>query len=118
MPQAMKAFLSTDIKMSGKQLSGHYTKRWPIEVFFREANRHLGMKQCQVSSKKAVIRYQYILLLGYTFCGLEMRGGCVNFSKNRLVYQKNIERFQVTWLYRQAQNNVDLSQIMLQLKLN
>ena len=44
LPQAMKAFISTDIEMNPKQLISHYLKRWPIEVFFREANRCLGMK--------------------------------------------------------------------------
>jgi len=111
-PRAMKAFISTDIKMSGKQLLCHYTKRWPIEVFFREANRRLGMKQCQAHSKRAIIRYQYLLLLGYTFYGMEMIGGSIGFSANRHLFQKSILRFRITWLYQQAEKNVPLDDIL------
>jgi len=118
LPKAMKAFISTDIKMSGRQLLHHYTKRWPIEVFFREANRRLGMKHCQVHSNKAVIRYQYILMLCYTFCGLEINGDSLGFSKTRRVYQNAIERFHISWIYQQAQNNVDLSYLYSVFKLN
>ena len=80
-------------------------------MFFREANRRFGMKQCQVHSKKAIIRYQYILLLGYTFYGVEMIGGSVGFSNNRLVYQKAIKRSRIAWFYKQVKNDVALSDI-------
>jgi hypothetical protein len=111
LPATFKAFISTDINMSGKQLCYHYTKRWPIEVFFREANRRLGMKRCQVHSKKAVIRYQYILMLAYTFCGMEVNGDSLGFSKKRLTYQADIKRFQLRWVYNQALNNTDFEEV-------
>ena len=112
LPQAMKAFVSTDIEMNPKQLIFHYLKRWPVEVFFREANRCLGMKQCLVRSKKAVIRYQYILMLGYIFCGIDAAGENINLGKERRVHQHAIQKFKITWLYNQARSNVDLIDIL------
>lgn len=67
-PRAMNAFVSTDICMSTKQLLNHYANRWPIEVYFREVKRQLGMKHCQVRSMKGVKRFQYIVMLGYIYC--------------------------------------------------
>ena len=110
-PQAMKAFISTDIELNPRQLITHYMKRWPIEVFFRDTNRYLGMKQCQVRSKKAIIRYQYILMLGYIFCGFEIKGDKIILGKQLRVYQKAIEKFRIGWIYEKALCHVDLTDI-------
>jgi len=110
-PQAMKAFISTDIKMSGWQLLIYYTNRWPIEVYFRESNRRLGMKECQVHSFKGIKRYQYIVMLSYIFCGMEVDGSTVNFSKQRKKYEKQINQYKVTWIYQQATEKVSLEGI-------
>jgi hypothetical protein len=111
-PQAMKAFISTDIEMNPKQLIAHYMKRWPIEVFFREANRHFGMKQCQVRSRKAVIRYQYILMLTYTFCGMTVSCGKIVLGKQKREHKKAVEKFKISWIFEQAQNNRELSDVL------
>lgn len=111
-PRAMKVFISTDFEMSGKQLLNHYTNRWPIEVFFREGNRRLGMKQCQAHSLKAVIRYQYIVMLCYIFCGLEFQEGVLGFSKQRHSYEKRIKIQQLSWFYSQTQNNADFNSLL------
>lgn len=116
-PQAMKAFITTDIEMNPKQLIAHYMKRWPIEVFFREANRYLGMKQCQARSKKAVVRYQYIVMLAYIFCGLAVSRGKIVFGAKRRENKKAIEQFKVTWLVEQVRKNVDLADILKAYKL-
>ena len=116
-PQAMKAFISTDIKMNGRQLLNHYTMRWPIETFFREANRRLGMKQCQVRSKKAIMRYQYLIIMTYTFCGLEVDGKELGFCKRRKVFQKNIQRFHIQWIVQEARNESGLQTILSAFRL-
>jgi hypothetical protein len=110
-PKAMKSFISTDIGMNPRQLIVHYMKRWPIEVFFRETNRYLGMKQCQVRSKKAIIRYQYILMLAYCFCGMKVIGGKITLGASRKDHKRSIERFKVAWLYQQGRNNADLTDL-------
>ena len=116
-PKAMKSFISTDIKMSGRQLLMHYSNRWPIEVYFRESNRRLGMKECQVRSLKAIKRYQYIVMLSYIFCGMEVEGSTVNFSKQRKKYEKQIKRYQVTWIYEQTIKKVSLEDLFKELKI-
>ena len=111
-PKAMRAFISTDIKMHGRQLLCHYVQRWPIEVFFREANRHLGMKQSQVRSKAAIFRYQYLVILAYCFCGFDFDDCSNGFNRQRSVLQGSIRRFHVLWIVQQAQNNAPLDAIL------
>ena len=110
-PKRMRIFISTDIKMNPKQLIAHYMKRWPIEVFFREANRHLGMKQCQVRSKKAIMRYQYILMLGYIFCGMKVSGGKIVLGSQRREHRQAIERAKIAYAFEQGQNGGDLTDV-------
>jgi len=116
-PKTMKAFITTDIKMNGWRLLNHYSNRWPIEVFFREANRRFGMKKCQVRSKKAILRYQYLVMLAYTFCGLEARGNSLRFSEQFSAFRKNIDSFKVTWIVHQAQVGLSLNDILKQFRL-
>ena len=116
-PQAMKAFISTDIKMNGKQLLNHYSKRWPIEVYFRESNRRFGMKQCQVRSKKAIMRYQYLVMLAFIFCGIDVNDKDSDFSLRRKMHQKSILRFHIQWIAQQAQKNVPIQDILAAFRL-
>ena len=113
-PKAMRAYISTDIEMSGKQLLKHYMKRWPIEVYFREANRCFGMKTAQIRSKKAIMRYQYIVMLGVIFCTVTTKHG---MNRQRRNFQKAIKRFKAEWIFEQAQNNVELSDVLRVLKV-
>lgn len=108
-PKAMKVFLSTDIHMSAKQLLNHYTNRWPIEVFFREGNRCLGMKKCQVHSQKQSLDIN--ISLCYIFCVLEVQSETLGFSKRRSFYQHIIKKYHIAWIYHQSQNNADLDSL-------
>jgi len=116
-PKAMKAFISTDIKMNPKQLIAHYMKRWPIEVFFREGNRHLGMKTAQVRSKKAVIRYQYILMLAYSFCGMKVSGGKIVLGSQKRKHRQAIEKFKIAYAFEQGQKGRDLADVYVDFKV-
>ncbi len=111
-PAAMKAFISTDISMNHSQMISHYLKRWPIEVFFREANRYLGMKKCQVRSKKAVIRYQYLLMLAYVFCGMSISGGKIVLGTQIREYKQSIEKFKIVWIFEQAHKKRSLADVL------
>ena len=69
------------------------------------------MKQCQARSKKGVIRYQYVLMLAYVFCGMWVSGGKIVLGKQRQEHKNSIEKFKITWIFEQAQKNRDLSDI-------
>ena len=115
--RAMRAFISTDIKMNSKQLLLHYVMRWPIETLFREFNRHFGMKHCQVRSKKAILRYQYLLMLAYNFCEFSPQCNSSDFCKQRKSYQNNIDATRVSWIVQHALNGFSLNYILRSLRL-
>ena len=111
-PRAMKAFVSLDIHMSGKQIANHYLNRWPIEVFFRETKRNLGLDGYQIRKKEGIQRYMYLLMLGYSYCGLEVKDGVLNFSDGLKTARKEIKRVETTWIYNQAQKGVSLEAVL------
>ena len=116
-PRAMKAFISCDICLNNKQLANHYQNRWPIEVFFRESKRHLGLNGYQIRTKKGVQRYVYFVMLSYLYCGLEVFDGSLNFSNGLKESRKEIKRMETSWIYQQARNGVSLDSIFLELKI-
>lgn len=62
------AFLSTDIDVSPEKVLMTYTRRWPIEPFFKECKQHLwfGKEQCRnfdsVFASNAIVFIRYIFL--------------------------------------------------------
>ena len=47
-PKAMRCFLSTDTELDTQRTLEYYSKRWPIEIFFRQTKGNLGINQYQV----------------------------------------------------------------------
>jgi hypothetical protein len=66
-------FLSTDPKLNANEILFHYSKRWSIEVYFKEAKQYLGFLHeqsgdiivCYASMNLTAIRY---LLLFFLMC--------------------------------------------------
>jgi hypothetical protein len=112
----MKVFVSTQTELTATQILNHYTKRWPIEVFFREANRRLGMKKCQVRSSIGIRRYQYMVMLCYIFCGMKVYNDTVGFSNQRMIHQERIEKFKIKWIFEQAEKGVSLKKVFAEFR--
>ncbi|WP_212976709.1 transposase [Paenibacillus azoreducens] len=67
-PKQVKAFLSTDVSLTNKQILSYYSKRWSIETYFRAAKVHLGLDRYQVRSTKAIDRYWALLSFASMCC--------------------------------------------------
>lgn len=52
--KALKAFISIDTNMSAEVMLNHYVHRWPIETFFRESKRYLGLDDYQIRSERSI----------------------------------------------------------------
>lgn len=87
--------------MDAEDILNHYVYRWPIEVFFRESKRYLGLGDYQVRTEKATKGFFILLMLTYVYCGLEVSGETLNFSKGFKVARKEVEQSQVAWIYKQ-----------------
>lgn len=108
--------MSHDLKMSTKQLLKHYTKRWPIEIFFREVKQNLGMRQYQIRTLKGIKRFMLMIQFVYLYlkrmtsnnsCMGEILPQCQRKQKQKLV--KLIDR--------KTQNGVELKTILKELKI-
>lgn len=56
-------------------------------------------------------------MLTYVYCGLEVSGNTLNFNNGLKIARKETERYQIFWIYKQAQEGVSLEQIFKSLKV-
>ncbi|MBE5105948.1 transposase [Bacillus thuringiensis] len=50
----MRAFLSTDVGLSNKQIMQYYSKRWAVETYFRTMKINLSLERYQVQKHSLV----------------------------------------------------------------
>lgn len=71
--KALRAFISTDVSLSTREILDKYVERWPIEVFFRQSKDKLAFDRYQVRSSKGIRRYWLLMSLAHlvacTGCG-------------------------------------------------
>ena len=48
----------------------HYSKLWPVEIYFRQTKGNLGINQYQVRHITAIKRFWALTVLTYLFCVL------------------------------------------------
>lgn len=94
----------------------YYSKRWPIEIFFRQAKGNLGINQYQVRHLKAIKRFWSLTVLTYLFCVLG-KAKVLSFSQGLSNVRKEVKGNLFTWIYKQSQANVPLSKILERLKV-
>lgn len=114
---ALKAFICPYVNMKTEILLNHYVRRWPIEIFFRESKRYLGLDDYQVRGEKGIKRYFILLMLTYVYCGLEVSGDTLNFSIGLRIARKEARQNQISWIYNQAQSGVPYEQVLKALKV-
>ena len=51
-PKALRAFISTDVSLSTREILDIYVERWPVEMFFRQAKDRLAFDRYQVRSSQ------------------------------------------------------------------
>ena len=75
-PKALRAFISTDVSLSTREILYKYVERWPVEVFFRQSKDKLAFDKYQVRSTKGIRRYWLLMSLAHliacTGCGETM----------------------------------------------
>lgn len=75
-PKALRAFISTDVSLSTKEILDKYADRWPVELFFRQSKDKLSFYRYQIRSSKGIRRYWLLMSLAHliacTGCGETM----------------------------------------------
>ncbi len=72
-PKALRAFISTNVFLSTREILDKYVERWPVEVFFRQSKDKLAFDKYHVRSSKGIRRYWLLMSLAHliacTGCG-------------------------------------------------
>ena len=64
-PKALRAFISTDVSLSTREILGRYVERWPVEVFFRQSKGRLAFGKSQIRSSEEIRRYWLLMSLAH-----------------------------------------------------
>ena len=64
---ALRVFVCSDLKLSDTEILTHYTRRWKIEVMFKQHKMYMGLKSFMVRSAMAIDRLFVILPLAHFF---------------------------------------------------
>jgi len=113
---ALHAFLCTDTELSNQTILEYYSKRWPIEVFFRQTKNNLGLNTYQVRSTKSIDRLLFLISLTYIYCSMRENAND-SFSKGLLICRNDVKKNNIQWIYECAQNNVPIETVFKSMKV-
>lgn len=115
-PGALHAFLCTDTELDTQTILEYYSKRWPIEIFFRQTKNNLGLNTYRVRSSKSIDRILLLIALTYLFCTMRTGSFCC-LGESLISIRKETKRHRVEWIYQSAQNKVPIEVIFEQLNI-
>lgn len=110
-PKSLKAFLSTDVSLDTVTILEYYSKRWPIEIFFRQEKLDLGLDKYQIHSIKGIERIWTLQSLVHLFCTIGLDKP-MKFGEGLLKARKQSKKEYITWIYEQAQSEVPIDIIL------
>ena len=113
---ALHAFLCTDTELNTKTILEYYSKRWPIEIFFKQTKNNLGLNSYQVRSAKSIDRILVLISLTYIFCTIQ-EDAKDSFSKGLILCRNNVKKDNIQWIYDCAKNNVPIETVLKTMKI-
>lgn len=116
-PNALHAFLCTDVELDSQTILKYYSKRWPIEIFFRDSKNNLGLKGYQVRSHQAVDRLLLLIALTYTYCTTST-GRYLLFNVGLKQVRQSVLRSEYEWIYRAASNDIPIDFVLRRMKVS
>ncbi|WP_051931770.1 MULTISPECIES: hypothetical protein [Clostridiaceae] len=87
-----------------------YSKRWPIEIFFRQTKNNLGLNTYQVSSTKSLDRLSFLISLTYIYYSVQEDAND-SFGKGLIICRDQFKRDNIQWVYESAKDNLPLEAI-------
>ena len=108
----LRAFISPNADIAATDLLNHYARRWPIETFFRETKKKLGLDDYQIRSHQGIKRYFLMLMLTYVYCGLDVSCDTLKFSDGIKIARKQLEVEKITLIVAQVQSGNSIDDIL------
>lgn len=116
-PKALRAFLSTDVSLETQTTLEYYSRRWPIEIFFRQAKGNLGFEGYQVRSIRAIERLWVLLSFSYLYCTIGLEKPCL-FGDGLRNIRKQTKTDYTRWIYECGRKGIPLDNVLKQLKIS
>lgn len=113
----LRAFITLNTNLTTEELLNHYKHRWPIETFFRETKKYLGLNHYQVRSARSIHRHFLLLMITYVYCELEVSNSKLNFGIGLKNARRQSKKEQVSWIFNQASMGISLETIFETLKI-
>ena len=110
-PEALRVFISTNAGLSTQEILDGYTRRWPIEVFFRQSKTKLALDKYQSRTQTGIERYWLIMSLVHYMC-CTYNGAYCSFEEGYRYFQRKIREEQVTALYQSIHNGMSLEDVL------
>lgn len=109
-PQALRAFLCTDVSLSTDEIMELYTCRWKIEVCFRQFKSQLAFDQYQIRSRKGIHRFWLLTSLAHFLCSTACGDFCP-FQEGFRFLRSQIERERIAFIYRYGASHAPLDDL-------
>ena len=87
----LRVFLSTNVGLSTQEILDTYTKRWPIELFFRQSKSKLALDKYQIRSRQGIQRYWLLMSLVHYLCCMHSGSYC-NFEEGYAALKQLLKR--------------------------
>ncbi|ACL22100.1 IS701-like element ISDha16 family transposase [Desulfitobacterium hafniense] len=113
--KALHAFLCTDVSLETQTILAYYSKRWPIEIFFRQAKGNLGFNGYQVRSIRSIERFWALLSFTHLYCTMGL-GKPLLFGEGLRKVRKEVKGQYIRWIYECSRNGVPLEDVLKRLK--
>lgn len=110
-PNALRAFLCTDVSLSTQEILDLYLNRWEIEVFFRQSKQKLAFDKYQIRSTCGIRRFWILMSLAYYLCCMRAGKSCC-FHEGFALLRKAIVQERVTFIYNCGVSHVPLSEVL------
>lgn len=115
-PKALHAFLCTDVSLETQTILAYYSKRWPIEIFFRQAKGNLGFNGYQARSIRSIERLWTLLAFTHLYCTIGL-GQPLLFGDGLRKVRNEIKVQYIRWIYDCGRKDIPLDDVLKRLKV-
>ena len=110
-PKALRAFISTDVSLSTREILDRYVERWPIEVFFRQSKDKLALDRYQIRSSKGIRRYWLLMSLSH-FIACMGNGSPQPFEDGHAYFHNRIIEERISYIYQCGANHIRFADVL------
>ena len=108
---AVRAFICTNESMTIMEILEQYAKRWPIEVFFRQAKNKLALDKYQIRSAAGIKRFWLFMSLAHLMC-CTGTGQLCSFEEGYDFFKKAICYEQIEYIYSCGAHHIPLEEVL------